>query len=680
MTVELPSVCPLDCPDTCSLSVTVDDAGRIEKVRGSRVNPLTEGAICGKVSKLYPDFVHGDNRLTQPLRRIGAKGEGKFEAISWPEALDLIHDRFSDAIAEHGPETILPLNYAGPHGLLAMGSMDLRFFHQLGASILSRRPMCGGIKTEAWLGTFGAIAGAQMTDVESAKLIVVWGNNVTFSNLHLAPVIQRIRDAGGKVVVVDPKRIKVAEQADLHLAPRPGTDVVLAFALAAELERRGAFDADFIADMVEGVEEFMAEARPYSLERAAEITGVAAADIRQLAEWYHFAEPAVIAAGNGLERNRNGGSGCRAIFALPALTGKFKDPAGGLVGGSGSLFPKTMQKLQRPDLIPAGTRTLNILDVGRHLAQDDVDPPIRGLVVYNHNPLVVHPDQNTMRRGLAREDVFTVVIDVAKTDSADYADIVLPAASHFEHEEIFCAYGKRYIQRAAPVIAPVGEALPNTEIFRRLARRFGFNDPMFQASDAELMDDAIDGTDPRLGGQRPSELPIATVLSMSEMGPRIGFERRPKTKSGKIELKSAYLTDNFDAPLPLFQPLAADEDKDATYPFALVTPSSNWRTNSMFGGLAKSDPVPFLEMHPDDAATRDLKDGQQVRVHNELGEVFLPLRITDSVAKGVLLSYKGAWMRTTTNGQTVSALAPTTKADLSEGACYNDTRVAVAAA
>ena len=337
MSVELPSVCPLDCPDTCSLSVTVDDAGRIEKVRGSRVNPLTEGAICGKVSKLYPDFVHGDNRLTQPLRRVGAKGEGKFEVISWPQALDLIHENFSDAIAEHGPETILPLNYAGPHGLLAMGSMDLRFFHQLGASILSRRPMCGGIKTEAWLGTFGAIAGAQMTEVESAKLIVVWGNNVTFSNLHLAPVIQRIRDAGGKVVVIDPKRIKVAEQADLHLAPRPGTDVVLAFALAAELERRGAFDTDFIAEMVEGAEDFMAEARPYSIERAAGITGVAAADIRQLAEWYHLAEPAVIATGNGLERNRNGGSGCRAIFALPALTGKFKDPAGGRLGQSDPL-------------------------------------------------------------------------------------------------------------------------------------------------------------------------------------------------------------------------------------------------------------------------------------------------------------------------------------------------------
>ncbi|MBT4691092.1 MAG: molybdopterin-dependent oxidoreductase [Rhodospirillaceae bacterium] len=677
--LEKPSVCPLDCPDTCSLQVTVDN-GRIAKVRGSDVNPLTKGVICNKVARLYPDFVHGDNRLTQPLRRIGAKGEGKFEAISWVEALDLIHDRFQDAIAEHGPQTILPLNYAGPHGLLAMGSMDLRFFHQLGASVLSRRPMCGGIKTEAWLGTFGTIAGAQMTDIEDAKLIVVWGNNVTFSNLHLAPVLQRVRDQGGKVVVVDPIRIKVAEQADMHIAPRPGTDVVLAFALANELERLGAFDQDFIAEKVEGADDFMAEARTYSLERAAEITGVAKADIRTLAAWYHDAEPALIATGNGLERNRNGGAGLRAIFALPALTGKFRNPAGGLVGGSGNLFPKTGARLTRPDLIPKGTRTLNILDVGRHLADDDVDPPIRGLVVYNHNPLVVHPDQNTMRRGLAREDVFTVVVDVAKTDSADFADIVLPAASHFEHDDLFCAYGQQYIQRAEAVIDPVGEALPNTEIFRRLARRFGFNDPIFQASDAELMDDALDGDDPRLGGQRPSELPIPSALAMSTSTDRIGFERQPTTKSGRIELRSAYLTDKFAAPLPQFQNLAEDEDAARPYPFALVTPSSNWRTNSMFGGLAQSDSTPDLEMHPDDAGRLGLKDGQQVCVHNKLGEVFLPLKITDGVAPGVLLSYKGAWMRTTNNGQTVSALAPTTKADLSEGACYNDTRVAVVAA
>ncbi|MBT4489255.1 MAG: molybdopterin-dependent oxidoreductase [Rhodospirillaceae bacterium] len=677
MAQQLASVCPLDCPDTCSLTVTVED-GKITKVRGSEANPLTKSAICSKVSKLYPDFVHGSNRLTQPLRRIGPKGEGKFEAISWDQAMDLIHEKFQDAIDKYGPETIMPLNYAGPHGMLAGGSMDLRFFHQLGATVLSRRPLCGGIKSEAWAGTFGAIAGVQMTDLEQSDMIVVWGNNVSYSNLHLAPVLQRLRDRGGKVVVVDPKRIKVAEQADLHLALRPGTDIVLAFALAAELERRGAFDTDFIARMVEGAEDFMAQARPFSIERAAEITGLAVDDILQLASWYHGADAAALAVGNGLERNRNGGAGIRAIFALPALTGKFQHPAAGLVGGSGNLFPKTMGKLARPDLIPEGTRTLNIIDVGRHLAEDDVEPPLRGLVIYNHNPLVVHPDQNTMRRGLAREDVFTVVIDIAKTDSADYADVVLPAASHFEHEEIFCAYGQQFLQRAERVIEPVGEALPNTEIFRRLARRFGFNDPIFQASDAELIDDAINADDPRLEGQKPSELPLATAISMSEPTDRIGFERTPTTKSGRIELKSAYLTDKFAAPIPLYVPLAEDQQAEPAHPFALITPSSNWRTNSTFGGLAKSDNTPPLEMHPDDAAQQGLSDGQQVRVYNDLGEVFLPLRITDSVARGVLLSYKGAWMKTTTNGQTVSALAPTTKADLSEGACYNDTRVAVA--
>ena len=679
MAQQLASVCPLDCPDTCSLSVTVDD-GKITKVRGSDANPLTKGAICTKVSQLYPEFVHGSNRLTQPLRRIGAKGEGKFEAISWELAMDLIHDNFEAAMDKYGPQTIMPLNYAGPHGMLAGGSMDLRFFHKLGATILSRRPLCGGIKSEAWAGTFGAIAGVQMTDLEQSEMIVVWGNNVTYSNLHLAPVLQRLRDRGGKVVVIDPKRIKVAEQADLHLALRPGTDIVLAFALAAELERRGAFDTDFIANMVEGAEDFMAQARQFSIERAAEITGLAADDILQLAAWYHETEAAALAVGNGLERNRNGGAGIRAIFALPALMGKFRHPAGGLVGGSGNLFPKTMGKLARPDLIPDGTRTLNILDIGRHLAMDDIDPPLRGLIIYNHNPLIVHPDQNTMRKGLAREDVFTVVVDIAKTDSADYADIVLPAASHFEHEDIFCAYGQQFLQRAEAVIDPVGEAQPNTEIFRRLAARFGFDDAIFQATDGELIDDAINADDPRLAGTPASALPTGTALSMGIPTDRIGFERTPTTKSGRIELKSAYLTDKFAAPIPLYVPLAEDQEMDPVHPFALITPSSNWRTNSTFGGLTKSDNAPPLEMHPDDAADRDLSDGQKVRVYNDLGEVFLALRITDSVARGVLLSYKGAWMKTTSNGQTVSALAPTTKADLSEGACYNDTRVAVVAA
>jgi len=678
MAQELASVCPLDCPDTCSLTVTVED-DRIQKVRGSHTNPLTEGVICNKVSRLYPDFVHGAGRLTTPLQRTGPKGAGEFKAISWDAALDLIHDRFQAIMDAHGREAIMPFNYAGPHGVLAGGSMDLRFFHRLGASLLSRRPLCGGIKSEAWQGTFGAVAAAQPDEIDDAKLIIVWGNNVSYSNLHLAPVIKTIKQNGGKLVVVDPKRIKIAEQADMHLAPRPGTDVVLAFALAAELERLGAFDQAFIDQAVEGAEGFMERARQFDLERAAEITGVAADMIARLARLYHESEPAVISTGNGLERNRNGGSGIRAIFALPALTGKFRQAAGGLVGGSGNLFPRTGKRLVRPDWVPEGTRTINIIDVGRHLADDDIDPPIRGLFIYNHNPLIVHPDQNRMRRGLAREDVFTVGADVVMTDSLAYCDVVLPAASHFEHDDLFCAYGQSYLQRAEPVIPAVGEALPNTEIFRRLAHRFGFNDPDFSATDFDLMDAALDADDPRLGGVRPSALPTDQAVPMSQGGGRIGIDTMPKTKSGRIEIHSAYLTKRFDSPWPEFTPLPEDEVAAEARPLALVTPSSDMRTNSTFGGLAASDVAPPLEMHPDDAAARGLRDGQRIKLFNALGEVHLDLAVTDGVAPGVVVTAKGAWMRTTTNGQTVSALAPTTKADLSDGACYNDTRVEVAA-
>ncbi len=678
MAQELASVCPLDCPDTCSLTVTVE-ADRIVKVRGSDANPLTEGVICNKVARLYPDFVHGAGRLTTPLLRTGPKGAGEFKQISWDTALDLIHDRFQAIMDAHGAEAIMPLNYAGPHGVLAIGSMDLRFFHRLGATVLARRPLCGGIKSEAWQGTFGAVAAAQPDEIAAAKLIIVWGNNVTYSNLHLAPVIKTIKQNGGKLVVIDPKRIKIAEQADLHLAARPGTDVVLAFALAAELERLGAFDQAFIAQAVEGAEGFMERARRFDLARAAEITGVAAAAIARLAALYHESDPAVISTGNGLERNRNGGSGLRAIFALPALTGKFRQPAGGLLGGSGNLFPRTIKRLTRPDLVPAGTRTINIIDVGRHLADDDVDPPIRGLFIYNHNPLIVHPDQNRMRRGLAREEIFSVGADVVMTDSMAHCDVVLPAASHFEHDDLFCAYGQSYLQRATPVIAPVGQALPNTEIFRRLAKRFGFDDPDFTATDLELMDAALDETDPRLGGVAPSAVATDRAVAMGGTGRRIGIDIMPKTKSGKIELHSAYLTKRFASPWPEYTPLPEDQVAPELRPLALVTPSSDMRTNSTFGGLAASDSAPPLEMHPDDAARRGLHDGQRIKLFNALGEVHLDLAISDGVAPGVVVTAKGAWMRTTANGQTVSALAPTTKADLSDGACYNDTRVEVAA-
>src|SRR5215471_15460874 len=353
MRTEHPSVCPLDCPDTCSLTVTVEDE-KIVSIKGSRANPYTAGVLCAKVPEFYPGFVHGEGRLRTPLRRTGAKGEGRFERISWSEALDLVHERFTAVIAAHGPQAILPLNYAGPHGMLAGGSMDLRFFHKLGASMLDRKPLCGGIRTEAWLGTYGAVPGIPPEQVALSKLVVAWGSNVTFSNLHLMPVINAARRRGAKLVVVDPRRTKVAEQADMHVAPRPGTDVVLAWAVTNELERRGAFDHDFIARHVEGFEPYMERARQVTLADAVRITGVAHEQIEALAAWYHELSPAAISVGNGLERNQNGGSAIRAIFALPALAGKWGVPGGGCVNGAGFSFPKTPAKLQRPELVPPG--------------------------------------------------------------------------------------------------------------------------------------------------------------------------------------------------------------------------------------------------------------------------------------------------------------------------------------
>lgn len=674
MNAEKASVCPLDCPDTCSLSVTV--AGdQVVAVRGSKVNPITHGAVCAKVANYYPDFVHGPNRVRHPLKRVGPKGTNKFARISWEEALDTIYSRVSEIIGRYGPQAVLPLNYAGPHGMLAGDSMSLRFFHKIGASLLSRSPLCGGIRSAAYAGTFGATPGTPLQQVSLAKLIVVWGNNATSCNLHLMRQINAAKRNGARLVVVDPRRVKVAEQAHLHLPVRPGTDVVLAWAIAVELERLGGLDRAFIEQHVLGFNAYMEAARDYPPERATEICGVQLDDIRTLARWYFEASPAVIAWGNGLERNQNGGAGLRAIAALPALAGKFGVVGGGLVGGAGHAFPKTLDLLTRTDFVSPETRTINIIDVGKLLLEENLDPPLKALFVYNHNPLVVHPDQNRMKQGLAREDLFIVGIEVAMTDSMAYADVVLPACTHFEHADIYAAYGQQYLQRAEAVIPPVGESLPNTEIFRRLAAKFGFSDTAFTESDAALMDAALNLDDPRMQGIRASRIPIDRAMPMEFAGrePVLFQNVSPQTPSGKVELESATLGARYGAALPRYRPL------DSHYPLTLITPASDKRITSTFGGLDANDATPVLEMNPADAATRGLVDGASVKVWNELGQVFLPLRITAAVRPGVVSSEKGAWLRTSPNGQTVSALAPTHKADLADGACYNDSRVDVAA-
>jgi anaerobic selenocysteine-containing dehydrogenase len=676
--LERAGVCTLDCPDTCSLTVTVD-AGRIVKVRGSDALPYTEGVICNKVARHSAEFVHGAGRLLWPLRRVGPRGSGRFERIGWDAALDQIYERVSAVIARFGPQAVMPLNYSGPHGLLSMDSMSLRFFHRLGASQLYRRALCGGVRSEAWAGTYGPVPGIAPEAAANAALNIVWGNNATVANLHLVRQTRAAQRKGGRLVVIDPLRTKIAEQADLHLALLPGTDVLLAFALAVELDRLGAHDRAFIAEQVGGYNEFMALARAWRPERAARECGVAAADIRRLAGWMAEADPMVLAPGNGLERGRNGGSGIRAAIALPALLGKLGRDSGIVLGG-GNAFPKTPARLQRPDLVPAGTRTINILDVGRHLERDDLDPPLRTVFIYNHNPIVVHPDQNRIRHGLSREEIFLVGIEIAMTESMQHCDIVLPAASHFECDDLYPSYSHHWLQRAEAVIPPVGEALPNTEIFRRLAARFSLADDCFCADDRELMDDALDAGDPRLGGLRGSELPTGEAMRMSgpDGRPLALFDNvTPETPSGRIELASDVLAQRWGeaARLPGFRPRAAK------FPLALISPSSASRISStLLGRGGKAGEAPLL-MHPNDARSRGLADKKSVRVWNDRGAVILKLQITDAVPPGVVASEKGAWLATSETGQTISALVSADdRADLAQGACFNDTGVDVSLA
>ena len=533
-----PSVCPLDCPDTCSLEAQLRE-GQLVGVRGTRSNSYTGGVICNKVARYYPEFVHGEHRVRHPLKRIGDRGEREFERISWDEALDLIFVNFSEAIAEWGPQSVMPFNYAGPHGELAGGSMDRRFFYRLGATLLDRGPLCGAVRGTAYTSLFGASPGMPPEQAAHADLIVVWGNNATVSNLHLVREIKSARESGAKTVVIDPRRTKIAEQADLHLQIYPGTDVVLAMALAAELERRSALDLEFISKWTFGFEEYMEAARRFSVADVERECRLSPQQFDAFARLYISSGTVAASVGNGIERGRSGGSGLRAAMALQALTGNHGRLGAGVVAKPGFAAPKTPDRLQRPELIPEGTRTFNLVDAAEKLLDNTLAPPIKAIMIYNHNPVCTHPDQRQLIKALKRNDLFIAGCDVAMTDSMAFADVVLPAASHFECDDIYGAYGHNYVQRAAPVMPPVDESLPNTEIFRRLSSRFGFDDALFRESDAELMDSAFDPADPRLGGAAPSRIPLDRAIEMKATDGDDAIMCKtvfPATPSERIEL------------------------------------------------------------------------------------------------------------------------------------------------
>ncbi len=669
-----PSVCPLDCPDTCSLLVEVED-GLIKKVRGSSANPYTGAVVCNKVAKYYPNFVHGEARLRQPLLRTGEKGSGEFKPTSWDNALSIIAEKTKAVIDQYGAQAVLPLNYAGPHGALACGSMDRRFFHKMGASLLYRDALCAGVRGTAYSSLFGNAPGMQPELAADADLIAVWGNNVTVSNLHLSRVIKQAREKGAILIVVDPKRIRIAEQAHLHIQIAPGTDVVLAQALAAEMERRSKVDSTFVDQWVNDAESFLTECRQYSLQDASRICGVPLEQVEQLVAYYANAKTLACSVGNGIERGKSGGSGLRSIMAVSALLGQLGRPGAGIIGKPGSSFPSTSDKLERPDLIPAGTRTINIVDVGRHLLNDDLDPPIRSVFIYNHNPVAMHPDQNRMMQALSRDELFLVGIEVVMTDSMKYCDVILPAASHFEFNDVYSCYGHGYLQRAEPVIPCVGESLPNTEIFRRLAKAFGYDDAMFKDDDISLMDAAYDASDSRLEGYRPSQLPVDRAILMKTTDQKeilMCNTVKPGTASGKIELFDQSLQNKYGFGTPRYEPAIKD------LPFTVISPSSHKRTNATFGSHDASAGIEIVEINPQDAKANGIEEDSLITLSNQKGSVTLKAKITTATRAGVLYTPKGTWLKTSATGQTVNALIDADmKTDIADGACYHETFVEI---
>ncbi len=654
------SACPLDCPDACGLEVTVEE-GRVTKVAASDAHPYTAGFICSKVAH-FPRHMYGPERLLHPGLRAGRKGEGRFERLSWDAALDLLAGKLAEVRERWGGEAILPLCYGGSNGLFTQDTTDARLFRRLGASRLART-VCAAPTRAAASGLYGRMAGVPLPDYRLARLVVLWGVNPSASGIHLVPVVNEARRAGGKLVVVDPRRTPLAAKADLHLALRPGTDLPLALAVHNWLFTEGRADLGFLAEHATGVEELRRRAAPWTLERAAEVCGVPREDVERFARLYADGSPAALRCGWGLERNRNGGGAVAAVIALPAVAGKFGVRGGGYTMSNSGAYPgvdneRAIAEPEKP------TRRVNMNLVGRTLLEAG-DPPVGLLFVYNANPLATLPNQELVRRGLEREDLFTVVFEQVMTDTARYADLVLPATTFLEHEELLRGYGAFVLQRSAPAVAPAGEARGNVEVFAELCRRLGLERPGDPLAPGEL---AAAVLPERL--RRELARPGAAFPD-SVAAPVQFVDVFPQTPDRKIHLVPEALDREAPGGLYAFR----DDPATGRYPLALISPSTHHTISSTFGQLRRGK-VP-LEIHPEDAAARGLADGAPVRVWNEYGEVRCAARLSPDLRPGVVFLPKGLWSHATDNGATANALAPDTLTDLGGGACFNDARVQV---
>ncbi|MCB2185554.1 MAG: molybdopterin oxidoreductase family protein [Deltaproteobacteria bacterium] len=669
-----PSVCAKDCPDTCGLLCQVED-GRITKVKGDPAHPFTRGFICQKAG-YFPQHVHHPERVLTPLARTGPKGEGRFRPVSWDEALALVAAKFQEVAAAHGPEAILPYHYAGHMGLIQRNAGEA-FFHKLGASRLLPT-ICGPAASAGFAATLGP---GPSTDIEAAAesdFILIWGSNTLTTNVHAWPFFKKARDQGARLVVIDPYANRTAKQADLHLRPRPGTDAALALGLMQVLITEGLVDRAYVDQHALGYAELAARAAEYPPARAAELTGVPAADIVSLARAYGQARAPYLRTGWGPARQLRGAMALRTIACLPALVGAFTKPGGGItrtVGGA----PADLSRLTRPDLCPPGTRVVNMVELGDALTRLD-DPPVKLLYNYMSNPAAVAPQAARVRQGLAREDLFTVSSELFLTDTALWADLILPSACFLEVTDLYRSYGHNYLRLARPVIPPVGQCRSNLAVFQELARRLGYTEEVFHLDEEELIRGFLAAEHPFLAGVDHAALGRGEAVRLNI--PANPYAAGFNTPSGKVEFFSAAWQARGQDPLPAGEPWR-DPEGAGKYPLELITPPHHLFLNSAFGEIAALRELagpPKVLINPHDAATRGLGQGDLVRVFNDRGECRLYAELTTDTPAGLLVAEGIHWPRFMPGGQGINQLTSQRLTDQGETCAFHCSLVEVASA
>ncbi len=625
---RLKVVCPHDCPDTCVMTVDVDD-GRAVAIGGDPEHRFTQGFLCAKVNH-YLERVYSPDRVLRPLRRIGKKGEGRLAPITWDEALDEIASRFRQVIAAHGPQAILPYSYAGNMGLLSYGSMDRRFFNALGASLLDRT-ICASAGAAALKATVGKSMGFDPEAVVNARFIVAWGANIVSSNVHLWPFIEEARRRGARFVAVDPYRSRTAEKADAHLALLPGTDGALALGVMHVIFRDGLEDRDYIERYTAGVDALKARAREWPPERAAQVTGLSAREVEDFATEYATTQPSAIRLNYGLNRHAGAGAAVRTIASLPALTGAWRHAGGGILLSTSGTFPVNSEALECPDLVPPG------------------------------------------QKGLAREDLFVVVHDLFLTDTADFADVVLPATTTLEHYDIHKAYGHLHLSLSRPAVAPLGESKPNTEVFRLLARRMGLTHPCLSESDEEMARHALLWDHPHLEGISFDRLEREGSVRLRVDDPFAPFARGNfPTPSGRCELFADYV--------PPREGPTSNPGRARTYPLAFISPPAHHFLNSTFSAqptFVRRESGASLTLHPADAGPRRIEDGAMVRTFNDRGSFLARARVSDAARPGVVVGLSIWWAKHCPGGRNANAVTSQELTDMGGGATFYDALVEV---